>query len=200
MFYFIFRELCKYILEAIHCNAEEYQIGTSRVFLRENLERELEKERSGIMYKAAVALQRHIRGYLSRRKYALAKRSAVKLQAAYRGYSARKRFATVKRGVIATQARFRGRRQRQRYLELKEELKRRANVEKAARDRARVKAHKDEQERLSRAVAGVNHLEIPAELAFIFSKLDGKFLTPFVTLLLYRVVNCAVLRVGKPIH
>jgi hypothetical protein len=24
-------------------------------------------------------------------------------------------------------------------------------------------------------VAGVNHLEIPAELAFIFSKLDGKY-------------------------
>lgn len=75
--------------------------------------------------------------------------------------------------MIATQAKFRGKRQRQRYLELKEELKRRAIVEKAARDRAKVKAQKEEQERTSRAVAGVNHLEIPAELAFIFSKLDG---------------------------
>jgi len=56
------------------------------------------------------------------------------------------------------------------------ELKRRAEVEKMARERAKSKAHKEEQERTSRAVAGVNHLEIPAELAFIFSKLDGESL------------------------
>jgi myosin XV len=57
------------------------------------------------------------------------------------------------------------------------ELKRRAEVEKMARERAKAregKAQKEEQERASRAVAGVNHLEIPAELAFIFSKLDGE--------------------------
>lgn len=56
-----------------------------------------------------------------------------------------------------------------------EELKRRAEVEKLARERAKAKAQREEQERASRAVAGVNHLEIPAELAFIFSKLDGKY-------------------------
>jgi hypothetical protein len=48
-------------------------------------------------------------------------------------------------------------------------------VEKLARERAKAKAQREEQERASRAVAGVNHLEIPAELAFIFSKLDGKY-------------------------
>lgn len=53
-------------------------------------------------------------------------------------------------------------------------MKRRAEVEKLARERAKAKAQREEQERASRAVAGVNHLEIPAELAFIFSKLDGK--------------------------
>lgn len=36
-------------------------------------------------------------------------------------------------------------------------------------------AAQEERERAAKAVAvaGVNHLEIPAELAFIFSKLDG---------------------------
>lgn len=43
-----------------------------------------------------------------------------------------------------------------------------------ARERARMKAQKEDQERLSRAVAGINHLDIPAELAFIFNKLEGK--------------------------
>ena len=32
---------------------------------------------------------------------------------------------------------------------------------------------REQLERTSRAVTGINHLEIPAELAFIFSKLDG---------------------------
>lgn len=52
-----------------------------------------------------------------------------------------------------------------------EELKKRAEL---ARERAKMKAQKDEQEKNSRAVAGVNHLDIPAELAFIFNKLDGE--------------------------
>ncbi|KAL0278610.1 UNVERIFIED_CONTAM: hypothetical protein PYX00_000382 [Menopon gallinae] len=167
-----YRELCRYIMEMKGCNSDDYQLGTTRIFLRENLERELEKERSEVLHKAALTLQTNIRGYLARRKYHNIKKSAVKLQAAVRGWSARKKYKIIRKGVIATQAKFRGKRQRQRYLELKEELKRRAIVEKAARDRAKVKAQKEEQERTSRAVAGVNHLEIPAELAFIFSKLD----------------------------
>lgn len=54
---------------------------------------------------------------------------------------------------------------------MQEELKRRAEL---ARERARIKAQKEDQERTSRAVAGVNHLDIPAELAFIYNKLEGK--------------------------
>lgn len=95
-------------------------------------------------------------------------------QSAVRGWRERKKYKIIRRGIIATQAKFRGKRQRKRYLELSTELKRRAAAEKAARDRAKVKAQKEEQERASRAVAGVNHLEIPAELAFIFSKLEGE--------------------------
>ncbi|KAE8738384.1 hypothetical protein FOCC_FOCC016139, partial [Frankliniella occidentalis] len=173
-----FRELCRAILDqadqqaAGHGQGQDYQLGTTRVFMRENLERRLEKERADILRAAAVTVQRHVRGYLARRRYRACKRSAVRLQAAVRGYAARKRYRAVRAGVVRAQAHFRGKRQRRRYLELKEELKRRSEVEKVARERAKVKAQRDEQERTSRAVAGVNHLEIPAELAFIFSKLD----------------------------
>ena len=52
-------------------------------------------------------------------------------------------------------------------------MKRRRAAERAAIERAASRAQREEIER-SRAVAGVQHLEIPAELAFIFSKLDGK--------------------------
>ena len=52
-------------------------------------------------------------------------------------------------------------------------MKRRRAAERAAIERAASRAQREEIER-SRAVAGVQHLEIPAELAFIFSKLDGR--------------------------
>lgn len=55
-------------------------------------------------------------------------------------------------------------------LDQQEELKRRAEL---ARERARVKAQKEDQERTSRAISGVNHLDVPAELAFVFNKLEG---------------------------
>lgn len=68
---------------------------------------------------------------------------------------------------------WRGQKQRERFQVLREEIAKRAEMERASRERAKAKQQREEQERASRAVAGVNHLEIPAELAFIYSKLDG---------------------------
>lgn len=68
---------------------------------------------------------------------------------------------------------YRGRTQREKFKILKEEMAKRAEIERASKERAKAKQQREEQEKTSRAVAGVNHLEIPAELAFIYSKLDG---------------------------
>ncbi|XP_063236075.1 unconventional myosin-XV [Bacillus rossius redtenbacheri] len=167
-----FRELCRVILEQAAPGGTDYQLGSTRAFLREGLERRLEGRRAGILRRAAVTLQRHARGYLARRRYRAARHAALVLQAHLRGWRERRRFLALRRGAVIAQANFRARRQRRRYLQLKEELKRRAEVEKIARERAKARQQKEEVERASRAVAGVNHLEIPAELAFIFSKLD----------------------------
>ncbi|XP_065213017.1 unconventional myosin-XV isoform X2 [Planococcus citri] len=160
------RELCHIILEN---HGEDYQLGTTRVFLRENLERELERERAEILHKAAMTIQRNVRGFLAQKRYQNAKQSAIKIQSAVRGWKERRKYVVLRRGVVKTQALYRGRKQRQRYNQLKEELKRRAEL---ARERARVKAQKEDQERTSRAIAGVNHLDVPAELAFVFNKLE----------------------------
>lgn len=81
----------------------------------------------------------------------------------------------MKKGVLMAQKLYRGRKQRERFNVLKEEMTKRAEIERASKERAKAKQQREEQERTSRAVAGVNHLEIPAELAFIYSKLDGAF-------------------------
>lgn len=78
---FFFRELCNLILER---HGGEYQLGTTKVFLRENLERSLERDRAAILRRAAVILQRWVRGFLARKHYQMSKKSAIKLQSAYR--------------------------------------------------------------------------------------------------------------------
>ncbi len=110
------RELCHVILEKY---PDDYQLGTSRVFLRENLERILERERAEILHKAAMTIQRNVRGFLTQKRYQNAKQSAIKIQSFVRGYRDRKRYIILRRGVIKAQAYYRGRKQRQRYNQLK---------------------------------------------------------------------------------
>ncbi|XP_060860512.1 unconventional myosin-XV isoform X5 [Metopolophium dirhodum] len=162
------REICQAILEK---HSDEYQLGTSRVFLRESLERHLERERAAILNTAAITLQRNVRGFLARTRYTAKRQNAIKLQASVRGWIQRRRYETLKLGVIKAQATFRGIQQRKRYNQLKEEMKRKANL---AKERARVKAQKEEQERNARpqAVPSLNTLDIPAELALIFNKIE----------------------------
>ncbi|OXU27998.1 hypothetical protein TSAR_007655 [Trichomalopsis sarcophagae] len=168
------KELCRMILEkaAPKENEPQYQLGLTRVFLRESLERTLEYNRALILERAAVTVQRYTRGFLARRRFLNISRSTVLLQAVYRGYRERKKFRAMKRGVIMAQKLYRGKKQREKFRVLKEEIAKRAEMERASRERAKAKQQREEQERASRAVAGVNHLEIPAELAFIYSKLD----------------------------
>lgn len=97
----------------------DYQLGTTRVFLRERLERELERERARVVRAAAVTMQKTVRGYLARRRYHATRKAALTLQAHVRGWTARKRYRAVRTGVVRVQANFRAIRQRKRYLELK---------------------------------------------------------------------------------
>lgn len=116
---------------------------------------------------------RYTRGFLARRRFLNISRSTVLIQAVYRGYRERKKFKSLKKGVLMAQKIYRGKKQREKFKVLKEEMAKRAEIERASKERAKAKQQREEQERTSRAVAGVNHLEIPAELAFIYSKLDG---------------------------
>ncbi|XP_039312298.1 unconventional myosin-XV [Solenopsis invicta] len=168
------KELCRIILDkAAPKEAQsQYQLGLTRVFLRESLERALEYNRALILERAAITVQRYTRGFLARRRFLNISRSTVLIQAVYRGYRERKQFRAMKKGVLMAQKLYRGRKQREIFKVLKDEMVKRAEIERASKERAKAKQQREEQERTSRAVAGVNHLEIPAELAFIYSKLD----------------------------
>lgn len=165
-----YRELCRSVLDNLPrtgIEGPDFQLGATRVFLREAQHRTLESARSERLRNAAVIIQRNVRGMLARKKLQRKKRAVVKIQTAWRGHHHRRRYQNLKRGTIQMQALFRGRKQRKLYNKLKSEMKRRRGVEKAARERQQQKIIK-EQERTN-----VIHLDVPAELAFMFSKMDG---------------------------
>lgn len=165
-----YRDLCRNVLDTLPATGVEgpdFQLGATRVFLREALHRTLEGGRSDRLRKAAVAIQKNVRGMLARKNLQRKKRAAIKIQSNWKRHRQQKKYKNLKNGTVQLQALFRGRRQRKLYHKLKSDLKRRQGIEKAKRERHQ-KVLAAEQER--------NHvvqLDVPAELAFIFSKLDG---------------------------
>jgi myosin XV len=167
-----YRELCRFVLETLpHTNAEgpDFQLGATRVFLREALHRVLEGSRADRLRNAAVVIQKHARGMLSRKKLQRQKKSAVKVQSAWRGHRQSKYYRELKVGVIKAQALYRGRLQRKRFAKMKIDMRRKKDMEKVQKERAQQRLAKETTERAPPVV----HLDVPAELAFIFSKIDG---------------------------
>lgn len=145
----------------------------------------MERKRLDQMRDAAIKIQRCVRTHQLRKEFLTQRRSAIVIQSWVRRYQARKRFNTIRRGVVRAQAQFRATRQRRLYKELRLELQRREEERSTAREMNHSKQQQqlvqqqqsarmaaNEMEREAKAMAGFNHLEIPAELAFIYSKLD----------------------------
>ncbi|KAL3274440.1 hypothetical protein HHI36_015828, partial [Cryptolaemus montrouzieri] len=175
-----YRELCHQILEQVPSTETEgpdYQLGATRVFLREKIQQTLELKRTDCLKDSSILIQKHIRGYLARKKYSHLRNSAITIQKHWKGYKQRENYWRVKRGVILAQALVRGRLERKRFKQRKAEFKRRVEAEKVAQERARQRAQREaqlrDQAQKSQAKTTIQNLEVPAELAFIFSKLEG---------------------------
>ncbi|XP_047023810.1 unconventional myosin-XV [Helicoverpa zea] len=166
-----YREICNSILAEMPPTGAvgaDYQLGAARVFIREALHRALERARADKLRAAATKLQAHFRGYLARKRYQQVQDATIRLQSWWRGATTRRRFVRVRGGVVKAQALVRGRRARKRYAALREQHRRRAEAQQLA-----AKRRAAEQKAAQKAKAeSLQVLEVPAELAFILSKLD----------------------------
>ncbi|CAF1240131.1 unnamed protein product [Adineta ricciae] len=72
----------------------KYQIGITKIFLRESLEYHLEKERSLVINKAASTIQRAIKSYIQRKQFEKQRRAVVLLQKQYRRWLDNKKQTT----------------------------------------------------------------------------------------------------------
>ncbi|CAH2231979.1 jg4040 [Pararge aegeria aegeria] len=162
-----YREICNTILTEMPPTGAvgaDFQLGAARVFVREALHRALERARADKLRAAATLLQAGIRGYLARKQYYQMRHSAIRIQSWWRGSRQRHRFVTIRRGVVQAQALVRGKRARARTKAMKEQMRRRQEAQRAAAKR-RAAEQKAKAESLQ-------VLEVPAELAFILSKID----------------------------
>merc|ERR1719336_2512436 len=141
------KEIARYILDREgEEQRDNFQLGSSKVFMRESLEQKLEKQRLEIFEVAALKLQRHARGHLARRRFNTMRRNALIIQKTYRGWKVRKEYTKVRSGIVKLQAIYKMKKQRSIYGEMKDEMFRRAENEKKARELAKERAKRDEVE------------------------------------------------------
>uniref|UniRef100_W8AVX6 Unconventional myosin-XV n=1 Tax=Ceratitis capitata TaxID=7213 RepID=W8AVX6_CERCA len=166
-----YRELCRILLESLPrtgIEGPDFQLGATRVFLREALHRILESGRSDRLKSAAVIIQKSVRGMLVRRHIARKTKAAIKIQSTWRRHRDLHKYRQLKQSVVRAQSLWRGKRDRKRVAKLKAEYKRRLEAQRAQKEREAKKLAKESIER-----SQVAYLDIPAELAFIYSKIDG---------------------------
>ncbi|XP_069068400.1 unconventional myosin-XV [Pleurodeles waltl] len=81
-----------------------YSIGSTKLFMKENLYQQLESKRDRVLHLAAVTLQRVARGFLVRRRFYSLRKKVILLQAQARGYLARQRYRNVKKSLTKFRA------------------------------------------------------------------------------------------------
>ncbi|KAJ8788001.1 hypothetical protein J1605_022657 [Eschrichtius robustus] len=134
------RGKCTALLQLYDTSNSEWQLGKTKVFLRESLEQKLEKRREEEVTRAAMVIRAHVLGYLARKQYKKVLYCVVIIQKNYRAFLLRRRFLHLKKAAVVFQKQLRGQIARRVYRQLlaekraEEEKRKRAEEEKRKRE------------------------------------------------------------------
>ncbi|XP_078282791.1 unconventional myosin-X [Rhinoraja longicauda] len=103
-----FKGKCEALLCSYDTTKTEWQLGKTKVFIRESLEQKLEKHHGAAVYKCAMVIQAHVLGYLARKRYKRTRSMAVVIQKNYRALFWRRRFVLLREATVRLQAQCRG--------------------------------------------------------------------------------------------
>ncbi|KAG1955060.1 myosin XVB [Pimephales promelas] len=140
------------LLETVGAEEGQYQLGLTKVFMKEILFQRVEEKWSSTQTWAAVTIQRNIRGFICRRNFRFFKQKAIVLQSHIRGHQARKYYKKLKQSFTQFWAAI---------MITRDTIKRRHWREHS--DRPRVKEAAKSTYTSSEMDVGI--LEIPAELS-----------------------------------
>ncbi|VDK42367.1 unnamed protein product [Anisakis simplex] len=102
-------EAAKKICKTVLGGKADFQMGKTKVFLKDAQELFLEQERERMLTARVVTIQRAVRGWLQRRRFQRMRTSAVVIQKFWRGYVQRKRYRQIQIGFARLQAVLRSR-------------------------------------------------------------------------------------------
>ncbi|EDL01223.1 mCG128875, isoform CRA_b [Mus musculus] len=122
-----------------------YRVGISKLFLKEHLHQLLESMRERVQNRAALTLQRYLRGFFIQRHFRSLRRKIILLQSRARGFLARQRYQQMRQSLLKFRSLVHTYVNRRRYL----------------------------KELSKREVVPVRHLEVPAEVAGLLQAAAG---------------------------
>ncbi|XP_012931915.1 unconventional myosin-VIIb isoform X2 [Heterocephalus glaber] len=99
-----FRQMTLSIADLCVESDKAWKVGKTKIFLKDHQDTLLEIQRSQALDRAAVRIQRVLRGYKHRKEFLRQKQAAVTLQARWRGYCNRRNFKMILVGFERLQA------------------------------------------------------------------------------------------------
>ncbi|XP_056376909.1 unconventional myosin-X isoform X1 [Hyla sarda] len=138
---------CETLLHLHDTTDTEWQLGKTKVFLRESLEQKLEKQREVAVYKAALIIQSHIMGFVARKQYRKVLHCIVVIQKNYRAFLWRTKFLRLKKAAVTFQKQLRGQIARRTYRQLREQKQKEEEMRRRRREEEE-RRRKEEEERL----------------------------------------------------
>ncbi|XP_063076137.1 unconventional myosin-X-like [Engraulis encrasicolus] len=134
-------------LHSTAASQSEWQIGKTKVFLKESLEGLLEAKRDSAMVKAVTVLQAQVSGYLQRKRFRHLLQCIVVLQKSFRTLLWRRRYLCVRQAAVVFQKVQRGRAARREYKVLLEQRKREEERRREELAEERKRKEEDMEER-----------------------------------------------------
>ncbi|XP_006874499.1 PREDICTED: unconventional myosin-X [Chrysochloris asiatica] len=141
------RGKCSVLLQFYDTSNSEWQLGKTKVFLRESLEQKLEKQREEEVTRAAMVIRAHFLGYLARKQYRKILCCTVIIQKNFRAFLQRRRFLLLKKATISFQKQLRGQLARKAYKQLLAEKRNREAQQMLAEEQR--KREEEEREKKS---------------------------------------------------
>ncbi|XP_063078539.1 unconventional myosin-VIIb [Engraulis encrasicolus] len=109
------QDCCNAICKAIIRQEEDWRIGKTKIFLKDNHDSLLERERERELHRKATIITRVMLGHKDRRTFLKKKKAALLAQKLWRGQKDRKVYKQLLLGVTRLQAKVRSRRAHQDY-------------------------------------------------------------------------------------
>ncbi|KAK1166265.1 hypothetical protein AOXY_G12848 [Acipenser oxyrinchus oxyrinchus] len=136
---------CTVLLKSYDCAKTEWQLGKTKVFLKEALEQRLEKDREEARRKAGMVIRAHVLRYVARKQYQKVLASAVTIQKNYRAHLWRRLFLRVRSATVVLQKHHRGQLARSLYRHLREEKRKREEEERKRKAEEEERRSKEEE-------------------------------------------------------